>query len=147
MLFIFGTGFDSHHKAQEEWDMHLEHFGSFADEDIADRAHRLKHEENVRDYLKKKRHGTVPEDGMPKRYGHVDTHPLDGGVTPPKFVQLEPFFLDAKPVTNAQFSKFVRSTAYETEAEKFGWSFVLSSFVRRQVGYLSLENYVVFHAH
>lgn len=60
-----------------------------------------------------------------------ETHALDGGVTPPKYEEVEPYFLDIVPVTNVEFSKFVRSTAYETEAEKYGWSFVLSSFVRR----------------
>lgn len=32
-------------------------------------------------------------------------------------------------MTNKEFGKFVRATYYETEAEKFGWSFVLSSFL------------------
>jgi sulfatase modifying factor 1 len=27
-------------------------------------------------------------------------------------------------VTNAQFAEFVSSTGYETESERFGWSFV-----------------------
>ena len=59
----------------------------------------------------------------------VDEHELDGGATPAKIVAVPPFFLDAKPVTNAQFARFVGSTYYETEAEQFGWSFVLSSFL------------------
>ena len=42
---------------------------------------------------------------------------------------MEPFFIDEAPVTNKEFGKFVQATYYETEAEKFGWSFVLSSFV------------------
>lgn len=42
---------------------------------------------------------------------------------------MEPFFIDEAPVTNKEFGKFVRATYYETEAEKFGWSFVLSSFL------------------
>ncbi|KAK1746397.1 formylglycine-generating enzyme [Skeletonema marinoi] len=37
--------------------------------------------------------------------------------------------MDVAPVTNKEFGKFVRATYYETEAEKFGWSFVLSSFL------------------
>lgn len=68
--YIFGTGFDSHHKAQEDWDLHLEHFGEFADHDLADRANRLKHEKNVREYLKKKRHSDIRKDG-PKPFAHV----------------------------------------------------------------------------
>lgn len=37
--------------------------------------------------------------------------------------------MDETPITNKQFGKFVRATYYETEAEQFGWSFVLISFV------------------
>lgn len=59
----------------------------------------------------------------------TDEHELDGGVVPPKVVRVDPFFLDAAPVTNKQFGKFVKATYYETEAEHFGWSFVLESFL------------------
>lgn len=59
----------------------------------------------------------------------IDEHELDGGVVPPKVVHVAPFFLDATLVTNKQFGKFVRSTYYETEAEHYGWSFVLESFL------------------
>ena len=44
-------------------------------------------------------------------------------------VRVDPFFIDEAPVTNKEFGKFVRATYYETEAETFGWSFVLSSFL------------------
>jgi formylglycine-generating enzyme required for sulfatase activity len=43
---------------------------------------------------------------------------VDGGVTPPKVVHVEPFFLDSTLVTNKEFSKFVSATFYETEAER-----------------------------
>jgi formylglycine-generating enzyme len=69
----------------------------------------------------------------PIPFGHVDTHPLDGGVTPVVAVAVEPYWLDATPVTNAQFAKFVAATYYETEAEHYGWSFVLSSFVTKDL--------------
>lgn len=64
-------------------------------------------------------------------YGYCikEEHPLDGGAVPPKVVRVDPFFIDEVPVTNKEFGKFVRATYYETEAEKFGWSFVLSSFL------------------
>lgn len=48
---------------------------------------------------------------------------------PPKVVHVDPFFLDATLVTNKQFAKFVTSTYYETEAQHYGWSFVLESFL------------------
>lgn len=44
-------------------------------------------------------------------------------------MRVDPFFIDEAPVTNKEYGKFVRATYYETEAEKFGWSFVLSSFL------------------
>ena len=44
-------------------------------------------------------------------------------------VHLDPFFMDEHPVTNKEFGKFVRAVYYETEAEHFGWSYVLSSFI------------------
>ena len=54
---------------------------------------------------------------------------MDGGAVPPRVVRVDPFFIDIAPVTNKEYGKFVRATYYETEAEKFGWSFVLSSFL------------------
>jgi formylglycine-generating enzyme len=39
-------------------------------------------------------------------------------------VRVKPFSMDARPVSNAQFQEFVRTTRYRTEAERFGWSFV-----------------------
>jgi len=65
----------------------------------------------------------------PKPFGHVDIHPLDGGVTPPKLITVEPFFLDETLVTHDEFRKFVSATYYKTEAEQYGWSFVLISFL------------------
>jgi formylglycine-generating enzyme required for sulfatase activity len=44
-------------------------------------------------------------------------------------VTLEPFYIDATCVTNAQFAAFVKATGYKTEAERFGWSFVFHLFV------------------
>jgi formylglycine-generating enzyme required for sulfatase activity len=40
------------------------------------------------------------------------------------------FAIDAKTVSNAQFAAFVKATGYQTDAERFGWSFVFHSFVR-----------------
>jgi len=47
------------------------------------------------------------------------------GALPRKPKTVEPFFLDESTVTNAQFQAFVHDSEYRSEAEKFGWSFVL----------------------
>lgn len=125
--YIFGTAFDYEHSAVEEhFLLHHphEHDESSSPDDVADRAHGLEHGRRRR----RRRHREAQT--RPRRFGHVDAHPLDGGVTPPRIVRVDPFFLDAAPVTNRAFAGFVRSTYYETEAEKYGWSFVLDSFVR-----------------
>jgi len=46
------------------------------------------------------------------------------GEAPIRDVVIDPFYISPTTVTNAQFEKFVQATGYETEAEKFGWSFV-----------------------
>ena len=43
----------------------------------------------------------------------------------PQAVEVREFFMDATVVTNEQFRSFRKATSYKTEAEKFGWSFVL----------------------
>jgi formylglycine-generating enzyme required for sulfatase activity len=125
--YIFGTSFDESHKHIEEEDLH--HAALLASRqhvaDLADRNHPTKTRQEV---LRERRHKPLSERG-PKPFGHVDEHELDGGVVPPKVVHVDPFFLDEAPVTNKQFGKFVKSTLYETEAEHFGWSFVLESFL------------------
>jgi formylglycine-generating enzyme len=49
--------------------------------------------------------------------------PADGE-GPVRPVTLSPFWIDAAPVTNAEFAEFISATKYVTEAEHFGWSFV-----------------------
>jgi len=44
---------------------------------------------------------------------------------PAKPAQIKPFAIDPTPVTNQMFRQFVRKTKYRTEAEDYGWSFVL----------------------
>ncbi len=51
------------------------------------------------------------------------------GEGPVRKVTLDPFFIDAAPVTNGHFTEFVRETNYVTEAERFGWSFVFQGHV------------------
>lgn len=118
--YIFGTGFDETHKDIEEKDLH-EHYPLKPVHELPEGPTREK-------ILRERRHRPISETG-PKKFGHVDVHELDGGVTPPKIVHVEPFFLDDHLVTNKEFGKFVRATYYETEAEKYGWSFCLVSFV------------------
>ena len=119
--YIFGTSFDESHKEIEEKDLHYHHRSSIHDLPQKTR-------EQV---LLERRHKKVDKEG-PKPFGHVDVHELDGGVKPPKVVSVDPFFMDTTLVTNKQFGQFVRKTHFQTEAEKYGWSFVLSSFVSKQ---------------
>jgi formylglycine-generating enzyme required for sulfatase activity len=49
---------------------------------------------------------------------------LADGEGPVHAVKLAPFYLDETCVTNEAFNTFVNATGYQTEAEKFGWSFV-----------------------
>jgi len=54
------------------------------------------------------------------------------GEGPPRIIALSDFLLDKDAVTNAQFSEFVRNTGYETESEKFGWSFVFNMSLSKE---------------
>jgi formylglycine-generating enzyme len=118
--YIFGTGFDDSHKFIEEKDLHYHPLTPVHDLPQGERD----------EFLQKRRHGDVKATGgVPKPFGHVETHALDGGITPPKVVHVDPFFIDKTLVTNKEFGKFVRATYYQTEAEKFGWSFSLISFI------------------
>jgi formylglycine-generating enzyme required for sulfatase activity len=51
------------------------------------------------------------------------------GEGPVREVALDPFYIDAAPVTNAQFAEFVRASGYRTEAERFEWSFVFQGHI------------------
>ena len=46
------------------------------------------------------------------------------GESPRRKVSLDPYFLDHTSVTNETFASFVEATGYQSEAERFGWSFV-----------------------
>jgi len=48
----------------------------------------------------------------------------DDGEGPVRQVTVKPFWIDEAQVTNEQFKRFVDATGYQTEAERFGWSFV-----------------------
>jgi formylglycine-generating enzyme len=51
------------------------------------------------------------------------------GEGPVRKITLDPFYISAYATTNAEFSTFVNETGYETEAERFGWSFVFYKFL------------------
>jgi formylglycine-generating enzyme len=62
--------------------------------------------------------GTDSEEGFPS-----------DGEGPVRKVTLDPFYMDIYPVTNLPFREFVRATRYQTEAERFGWSFVFRGHI------------------
>ena len=47
-------------------------------------------------------------------------------------VEVREFFLDATAVTNSRFREFRKATSYQTDAETFGWSFVLELHATEQ---------------
>ena len=53
----------------------------------------------------------------------------DDGEGPVRRVQLDPFWFDARAVSNADFARFVEETGHLTEAERFGWSFVFAGLL------------------
>ncbi len=57
-----------------------------------------------------------------------DENPNDGE-SPPRWVELDAFWIDATAVTNEQFADFVEATGFRTEAEQFGWSFVFGGLL------------------
>jgi sulfatase modifying factor 1 len=53
----------------------------------------------------------------------------DDGEGPLHEVELEPFRIDPFTLSNARFADFVADTAFVTDAERFGWSFVFAGFL------------------
>ncbi|GAA0592354.1 formylglycine-generating enzyme family protein [Virgibacillus siamensis] len=51
------------------------------------------------------------------------------GEGPIKKVSIDPFYMDSYAVTNEEFTAFVNETGYQTDSEKFGWSFVFHKFL------------------
>ncbi|MFJ1938162.1 formylglycine-generating enzyme family protein [Kitasatospora sp. NPDC088160] len=53
----------------------------------------------------------------------------DDGEGPVRQVRLDPFLIDARAVTNEQFTAFAADTGYRTDAERLGWSYVFAGFL------------------
>ena len=53
----------------------------------------------------------------------------EDGEGPARRVTLGAFRMDAFAVTNARFAAFVAASGYQTDAERFGWSFVFRDFL------------------
>jgi formylglycine-generating enzyme required for sulfatase activity len=51
------------------------------------------------------------------------------GEGPARRIKLDAFFVDAHPVTNAEFAEFAAATNHKTDAERFGWSFVFQNHI------------------
>lgn len=62
--------------------------------------------------------GTDDQEGFPS-----------DGEGPIREITLDPFWIDTSPVTNEHFGRFIATTRYVTEAERFGWSFVFWSHI------------------
>ena len=45
---------------------------------------------------------------------------------PVRTVELKPFAIDVHAVTNLDFKGFIEATGYVTDAERFGWTFLLA---------------------
>ena len=54
------------------------------------------------------------------------------GEGPVRQVALRPFYVDTRTVTIAQFEKFVIETKYQTDAERFSWSFVFRNHLAKK---------------
>lgn len=65
--------------------------------------------------------------------GTNDPHFEADGEQPARWVEIDPFYMDAYEVSNAEFQLFIEATKYETEAEKFGDSFVLEGELSPEV--------------
>ncbi|WP_077623231.1 formylglycine-generating enzyme family protein [Sediminibacillus massiliensis] len=60
---------------------------------------------------------------------YPDGFPADGE-GPVRKVKINSFYMDKYSVTNSEFKQFIDETGYETDAERFNWSFVFHLFVR-----------------
>lgn len=54
------------------------------------------------------------------------------GEGPQREVWLDEFWISATAVTNREFRQFVEATGYQTDAERFGWSYVFWLAIRQE---------------
>jgi formylglycine-generating enzyme len=74
--------------------------------------------------------GMVSLAGAEFLMGNAGPHSYpDDGEAPVRPVRLDGFLIDACVVSNADFANFVEATGHETEAERFGWSFVFGGLL------------------
>lgn len=82
-----------------------------------------------------KRHETHDNTSIPLTGGSflMGTSDKNGfpsdGEGPERLIKIAPFGIGMYTVTNEQFSHFVNTTGYRTDAEKYGWSFVFHLLV------------------
>lgn len=78
--------------------------------------------------------GTRKGPKMRKIPGRSFTMGGDGksGAPGTREVELRKYYIDKTPVTNTDFREFVKATKFKTDAEKFGWSFVLDSALSKK---------------
>ncbi len=77
--------------------------------------------------------GMVRLEGGPFLMGSESPEAIPGdGEGPVKRVTVWPFWISATAVTVAEFRDFTKATGYQTEAERFGWSFVFRNHVPRE---------------
>lgn len=65
--------------------------------------------------------------------GKIYPNKMVDGAQPRKLVAVGNFLIDETAVTNQQFADFVSATNYKTEAELYGWSFVLDSQASEEI--------------
>ena len=65
------------------------------------------------------------------------------GEGPVREVRVKSFWIDTCAVTNAQFEAFVKQTGYETDAERFGWSFVFHSHLPKKYAQRLVKTHAV----
>lgn len=64
--------------------------------------------------------GNSGDDGFP-----------EDGEDPVRSTKISPYYIDDSAVSNSDFTCFVSATGYQTEAERFGWSFVFHEFISK----------------